>query len=43
MCPAASYIKYPFADFHFRMFADIVSLLRGELRELAWIMRHAEG
>lgn len=32
------YIKYPFADFHFRMFADVVLLRNGDIRELAWIM-----
>lgn len=32
------YIKYPFADFHFRMFADTGRPLRGDIRELAWIM-----
>jgi len=32
------YIKYPFADFHFRMFADTQRLLAGNIRELAWIM-----
>lgn len=32
------YIKYPFADFHFRMFADTQRLLKGDIRELAWIM-----
>lgn len=32
------YIKYPFADFHFRMFADAMSLLQNDIRELAWIM-----
>lgn len=32
------YIKYPFADFHFQMFADLLRLLSGDIRELAWIM-----
>jgi hypothetical protein len=32
------YIKYPFADFHFRMFSDAAGLLEGSIRELAWIM-----
>jgi len=32
------YIKYPFAEFHFRMFYDVKRLLGGAIRELAWIM-----
>lgn len=32
------YIKYPFADFHFRMFVDAGRLLSGAIRELAWTM-----
>ena len=32
------YIKYPFADFRFRMFVDTQRLLAGDIRELAWIM-----
>jgi hypothetical protein len=32
------YIKYPFAPFHFPMFQDVVRLLNGEIRELAWVM-----
>ena len=32
------YIKYPFADFHYEMFNDIEKLIRGEYREVAWVM-----
>jgi hypothetical protein len=32
------YIKYPFADFHFTIFADLLRLLNGDNRELGWIM-----
>ena len=32
------YIKYPFAPFHFEMFADLKDLQRRIIRELAWIM-----
>jgi len=31
------YIKYPFAPFHFDMFADVKDLMEGKIREVAWI------
>ncbi len=33
-----SYIKYPFAPFHFDMFQDVEDLMDGKYREVAWIM-----
>ena len=32
------YVKYPFAPYHFQMFDDIMDLINGDIRELAWIM-----
>jgi len=32
------YIKYPFAPFHFEMFDDVKKLIKGEYKEVAWVM-----
>lgn len=34
----ARYIKYGFAPFHYEMFDDVDDLIKGKIRELAWIM-----
>lgn len=33
-----SYVKYPYAPFHFDMFQDVHDLMNGKFREVAWIM-----
>ena len=32
------YVKYPFADFHFEMMEDVEQLIKGEFKELIWMM-----